>query len=157
MKIMTAKRKLCPTGAGIPILPVARKELQLPDGDRFCATDGCMAWQWHPGHEQPYDEKIVWYTRQNSELHQLANETLDDDEADPEVNPLILEYQAKIKQYIMDRWNPSPPAGAGWRLIEKRWLEDNPVPHALFRRERINREGYCGLIVKEDLNSREAR
>ena len=35
MKIMTAKRKLCPTGAGIPILPVARKELQLPDGDRF--------------------------------------------------------------------------------------------------------------------------
>ena len=156
MKIMTAKRKLCPTGAGIPILPVARKELQLPDGDRFCATDGCMAWQWHPGHEQKKKKKIVWYTRQNSELHQLANETLDDDEADPEVNPLILEYQAKIKQYIMDRWNPSPPAGAGWRLIEKRWLEDNPVPHALFRRERVNREGYCGLVVKKDLNSREA-
>ena len=40
------------------------------------------------------------------------------------------------------------PAGAGWRLIEKRWLEDNPVPHALFRRERVNREGYCGLVVK---------
>ncbi|MCA8930223.1 MAG: hypothetical protein KDC18_19365 [Alphaproteobacteria bacterium] len=156
MNIMNAKRHLCPTGAGIPIPPVARKELRLPDGDRFCAADGCMAWRWLPGHDQPDEEKIVWYTRPNSELYTLANETLDDDGDDPcEVNELIRECQAKIKQYIMDRWIPIPPAGAGWRLVEKRWLDENPVPHAIFRRERVNREGYCG-VVKEDLNSRDA-
>lgn len=155
MQTILAKRQLCPTGAGVSISPAIRKEMGLPNGDRFCAAEDCMAWRWEKGHEQPYEEQMIWCQLSESEFHRLANEStaIDDDE----VREIIWECQGKVRRHILKQWNPTPPAGAGWRLCEKRWSEDNRQPHALFRRKRVGREGYCGVVQKqEDINSREA-
>lgn len=148
MRIPVAKQRLCPIGSG-----ESRPSLYAAS-DRFCAADRCMAWSWYHGHGQPYEQQVVWHDRIDADIRRFLAEPIEN-ESDPEVAVLLSECHAKTRAYLLRCWNPPMPNGTGWHLHEKRWDEDNLNPYAIFRRERIDREGYCCLTGKDDLNSRD--
>lgn len=104
------------------------RQLLCPTQQRCCQASGCMAWRWDKGHEWADEEIRVW-NRTSEPLGESA--ALDGAE----------------RQRILDEWQPLPPRGDGWALIEKAWSFDDLRPSARFRRAINNRQGHCGLAA----------
>lgn len=107
-----------------------------------CAADMCMAWQWEHGHGSEYDENVVWY---GDNLYPLPALPPDNSAEDREMIEMLRNCHSIIRSNIVRDWAPPTPPGAGWELHAKAWEEQNTRPYAVFRRQKTERHGYCGL------------
>ncbi len=104
------------------------RQLLCPMKRMCCQAAGCMAWRWAKGNEEADEEIVVW------------NRT-----SDPLSDSVTLD--GAERQRRLDEWQPFPPRGDGWELIEKAWLFDDIRPSARFRRPILDRKGHCGLVA----------
>lgn len=135
MQTHEARLKRCPTGERGTVEPWSKPRM------RFCVADQCMAWQWHPGHEEAQEQTEVWYGDNLYPLPSVPSSDADDDLAE-----MLRNCHAQIRQLIVQHWQPDPPEGDGWVLREKSWEANTLKPRAVFIRQRPERQGYCGFI-----------